>query len=282
MVAGSKGLIIKGEEAMKKHPQVTIVTVCYNSEKYIEECILSVLRQTYDNVEHIIVDGGSTDATLSIIKKYEDRYNMRWISEKDNGMYDAITKGFKMASGDIYAWLNSDDMYMPWACEIVATVMENTDVRWVTGIPCHYNERGVLHNIPRITPVFPQRFIAKGYMDGRIATFLEQESMFWSKELWEEHGHIINKYKAAGDYHLWRAFAKSQPLYTIDSILAGFRIHAGQKSSDRIKYYSEIDYLGKKKKVLKKLKVIDIFWRINSLCDRKHRIRTREYLKGRD
>ena len=98
---------------MNHHPKVSIVTACYNSEKYIEDCIKSIMRQTYDNVEHIIVDGGSTDGTLDIIKKYENQYNMRWISEKDNGMYDAITKGFRMASGEIYAWLNSDDMYMP-------------------------------------------------------------------------------------------------------------------------------------------------------------------------
>ena len=266
---------------MKKHPKVTIVTACYNSEKYLEDCILSIMRQTYDNVEHIIVDGGSTDRTLDIIRKYDGQYNMKWISEKDNGMYDAITKGFRMATGDIFAWLNSDDMYMPWACESVTTVMEKTGIQWVTGIPCHYNERGVLHNIPRITPVFPRKFIAKGYMDGRVTTFLEQESMFWSKELWEKYGHLLGKYKSAGDYHLWKAFAQTQQLYTIDSIISGFRIHADQKSADRNLYYAEVGKQRCFEKVLQTTRIITIICLINSLLNRSLRITLRQFVVER-
>lgn len=263
---------------MNHHPKVSIVTVCYNSDKYIEECIQSIMRQTYDNVEHIIVDGGSTDGTLDIIKKYENQYNMRWISEKDNGMYDAITKGFRMASGEIYAWLNSDDMYMPWACELVAIVMEKTGIQWCTGIPCHYNERGVAHNVPRITPVFPRNFIRKGYMDGRVATFLEQESMFWSKNLWDKAGHVLVQYKTAGDYHLWKEFAKYEALYTLDSVISGFRIHAGQKSGDREKYYAEVGENSLCEKLLQKIKLIQISCCIESIISSKYRIKTRDFL----
>ena len=263
---------------MKLNPKVTIVTACYNSEEYLEQCILSVMRQTYDNVEHIIVDGGSTDGTLDIIKRYDGQYNMRWISEKDNGMYDAISKGFSMATGDIFAWLNSDDMYMPWACEIVAVVMQNTSVQWCTGIPCHYNERGVAHNIPRVTPVFPRKFIAKGYMDGRIATFLEQESMFWTRELWEKCAHVIRNYKVAGDYHLWKEFAKYEALFTLDSVISGFRIHKGQKSADREKYYEEIADLTVKGKILKRTRMIVIASLFQSLLDKSQRMKTRDYL----
>lgn len=263
---------------MIKHPKVSIVTVCYNSEKYIEECIQSIIRQTYDNVEHIIVDGGSTDRTLDIIKKYENKYNMRWVSEKDNGMYDAITKGFKMAGGEIFAWLNSDDMYMPWACELVAVVMEKTGIQWCSGIPCHYNERGVAHNIPRITPVFPQKYICKGYMDGRVATFLEQESMFWSKVLWDKAGHVLAQYKIAGDYFLWKEFAKYEVLYTLDSVVSGFRIHAGQKSSDREKYYTEAGQLNFREKLLAKFKIVSLTLFVHSLFTRTQRIRTKNYL----
>ena len=263
---------------MNHHPKVSIVTACYNSEKYIEDCIKSIMRQTYDNVEHIIVDGGSTDGTLDIIKKYENQYNMRWISEKDNGMYDAITKGFRMASGEIYAWLNSDDMYMPWACELVAIVMEKTGIQWCTGIPCHYNERGVAHNVPRITPVFPRNFIRKGYMDGRVATFLEQESMFWSKNLWDTAGHVLVQYKTAGDYHLWKEFAKYEALYTLDSVISGFRIHAGQKSGDRNKYYAEVGENSLCGKLLQKSKLIKVLCCIESFTFSKYRIKTRAFL----
>lgn len=265
---------------MKKHPKITIVTVCYNSETYLEDCIKSVLNQTYDNIEHIIVDGKSTDHTLDIIKKYDGKYNIRWVSEPDHGMYDAICKGFDMATGDIYAWLNSDDMYMPWACELVAQVMSKTDIQWCTGIPCHYTESGVAHNIARITPSFPQRFIRKGYNDGRIATFLEQESMFWSKELWNRCGKIIREYKYAGDYHLWMNFAKHTRLVTLDSVISGFRIHEGQKSSDKNKYYSEIGDLTFWGKILKTTKIVKIEIMITSLLSKKYRIRTRMYLFG--
>lgn len=265
---------------MHKNPKVSVITACYNSEQYIEDCIRSIMGQTYDNVEHIIIDGGSCDRTLSIIQKYDGKYNMKWISEKDEGMYDAICKGFAMATGEIFAWLNSDDMYMPWACEIVAKVMEQTDVQWCTGIPCHYTERGIAYNIPRVTPVFPQKLIAKGYMDGRVASFLEQESMFWSKELWNKSGNIIRQYKIAGDFHLWKKFAKYEKLITLDSVISGFRIHEGQKSENRDKYYAEVGELTPIGKIWEKTRVIDCYLRIYSLFSKTLRIRTRQYLNG--
>lgn len=264
---------------MEKFPKITIVTVCYNSEEYLEDCIKSVMNQTYNNVEHIIVDGNSTDRTVEIIKKYENQYNMRWISEKDNGMYDAICKGFRMASGEIYAWLNSDDMYMPWACELVANVMSKSDIQWCTGIPCHYTQRGIAYNVPRITPSFPRCFIIKGYNDGRIASFLEQESMFWSKELWNKCSSVLADYKCAGDYHLWKEFAKYQSLVTLDSVISGFRIHDGQKSGDREKYYSEIDDLSLWENVLKRTRVIKIAELLFSIFTRNGRVRTTNFLK---
>ncbi len=89
--------------------RVTIITVTYNSGKYLRDCIESVVQQDYPNIEHILVDGGSTDNTLEIVKAYEGNIS-RWISEKDRGMYDAINKGMNMATGDVIGILNSDDM----------------------------------------------------------------------------------------------------------------------------------------------------------------------------
>ena len=89
--------------------KVSIITPTYNSQKYLEDCIQSVIKQGYKNIEHIIIDGKSQDDTISIIKKYE-RHIAQWVSETDRGMYDAINKGIKMATGDIIGILNSDDM----------------------------------------------------------------------------------------------------------------------------------------------------------------------------
>src|SRR6218665_2201901 len=91
-------------------PKISIVTPVFNRVEYLEQTILSVIDQGYPNLEYIVIDGGSTDGTLEIIKKYEDRI-FYWTSEPDNGMYDAINKGFKKASGQIMAWINSDDLY---------------------------------------------------------------------------------------------------------------------------------------------------------------------------
>ncbi len=109
-----------------KHPLISIITVCYNSEKYIKDTIESVLKQTYQNFQYIIIDGGSTDRTLEIIKKYMPKFNgkMKWISEKDKGIYDAMNKGINLAKGDLIGIINSDDWYNSTALE---TIINNYD-----------------------------------------------------------------------------------------------------------------------------------------------------------
>ena len=102
-------------------------------------------------------------------------------------------------------------------------------------------------------------------MDGRVASFLQQESMFWSRELWDKCGHIIKQYKMARDYHLWKEFAKYESLYTLDSLISGFRIHKGQKSSNREKYYKEVGPLTFTGEVLARAHIITIYCIISSL-----------------
>lgn len=227
---------------MKESIKISIVTPVYNCEEYIERCILSIKNQGYSNFEHIIVDGGSTDATLDIIKKYEGTYNMRYISEKDNGMYDAICKGFEMATGDVYAWLNADDMYMPWAFDVVENVFRhNPQVKWLSGIPSDRNEDDVCFKVAYNIKPYHRKWIQKGYYDGRILfRFLQQESIFFSKELWNNYGKIIRSYKMAGDFHLWKAFAKETDLYMVQTVISSFRTRNNQKSADKEKYYKEV------------------------------------------
>jgi len=101
---------------MSNHPLITLITVCLNSEKTIEETILSIKNQTYKNIEYIIIDGGSKDGTKSIINKYKKNIN-KYISEKDDGLYYAFNKGIKLVSGEIFGFVNSDDILLPNAIE---------------------------------------------------------------------------------------------------------------------------------------------------------------------
>lgn len=227
-----------------KKLKISIVTPTYNSEEYLEKCILSIKNQKYDNYEHIIVDGGSTDGTLDIVKRYEGTYPMKWISEPDEGMYDAINKGFSMASGDIYAWLNSDDFYFPWTFYVVANVFQDERIKWLTGIPSNTKQFGtcdITYQLPNLPTVYCTPLIKRGIYDGRTMYFVQQESCFWVRNLWEEVGGIETKYKLAGDYFLWRKFAQRAELYTVQCNLASFRIHEEQKSKDIKSYYREVD-----------------------------------------
>lgn len=122
----------------KDHPLITIITVVLNNEKFIEETILSVLNQSYKNIEYIIIDGGSTDKTIDIIKKYENSIDL-WISEKDHGIYDAFNKGMKLATGDMLGFVNSDDVLYPEAIQILVKYITKNDVDFIFGgVKKHY------------------------------------------------------------------------------------------------------------------------------------------------
>lgn len=246
---------------------ISIITPTYNSEEYLEECILSIMNQKEKNYEHIIVDGGSTDGTIKIIKKYYGKYNMKWISESDKGMYDAINKGIKMSKGDILAWLNSDDIYLPWATQVMETVCSK-GIQWCTCINAHFNKETILYLNPKSYKIYPQKLIAKGMMEGRKLGSIQQESTFWTRELWEKSGGLDINYKLAGDYNLWTKFAQFEKLYVTNSVIAGFRIHSRQMSSDKEKYYNEISKLNIYELILSKMKVYKI---INALLRAKYK-----------
>ncbi|MCQ2370487.1 MAG: glycosyltransferase [Akkermansia sp.] len=230
---------------------VSIVTPTYNSEEFLEECILSIKGQRRQNFEHIIVDGCSTDGTLDIIRKYEGTYPMRWISEKDGGMYEAIAKGFRMAKGDIFAWLNSDDMYMPWATYAMERICKTGRVQWCTGIPAHYNAAGMQY-VPYFSiPLYAWPLLKKGWYDGQRLGWIQQESSFWTRQLYESAGGLDTGLKYAGDYDLWCRFAQFAPLYSTNVVVGGFRKHKGQKSSAWEKYRAEQPPFGAREQTLK-------------------------------
>lgn len=236
------------------HRKISVVTPVFNGEEFIEKCILSIKNQNYDNYEHIIIDGGSTDNTLTIVKKYEKEYPVKIVSEKDNGMYDAIVKGFSIATGEIFAWLNADDTYLPWAFQIMNYTVDQ-GVNWATCMNAIQNKNDVIYQISK--PYYYRgKWLRKGYYDGRVLNFVQQESTFWTSELWRksEASKIIGEYKLAGDFALWREFSKFEKLYTVKTVIGSFRKHDGQKSADIDVYYDEIEI--KEIKHLKKFLLI--------------------------
>ena len=113
--------------------------------------------------------------------------------------------------------------------------MSKTGIQWCTGVPTVYNEKGVPHVSYKMIPLYPRWLIKNGYMDGRLGYVIQQESTFWTKELWDKCGSVVGNYKLAGDFHLWKAFAHYEPMITLNSVISGFRTHKGQQTSPELR-----------------------------------------------
>lgn len=200
------------------YPKISIVTPNFNQERYLEATILSVLTQGYPNLEYIIIDGGSTDGSLEIIKKYSNQLSY-WISEPDGGMYEAIQKGFDKSTGEIMAWINSDDMYHPGALFVISDIFQSfPEVNWLLGAMTSYDEKGRTIGLER-----SKSFSKYDFYIGNFK-WIQQESVFWRKSLWERTGSKLNfNLKYAGDLALWLSFFAFENLYVIDALIGGFR-----------------------------------------------------------
>ena len=211
----------------EQYPKISIVTPTFNQGNFIEESILSVIEQQYPNLEYIIMDGGSTDSTIEIIKKYEKQLTY-WVSEKDNGMYDALNRGFQRATGEIMGWLNSDDLLIKKSLFTLADIFHNNpDIHWVQGFPCVADESGrIVYQRPQRSSKFS--FYLKEYRDG---IFIQQESTYWRRNLWEKSGSTISvDYKFAGDFELWMRFFKHADQFITPALIGAFRMRQGQIS----------------------------------------------------
>ncbi|MGH2506214.1 MAG: glycosyltransferase family 2 protein [Ktedonobacteraceae bacterium] len=205
-------------------PRISIVTPSYNQGQFIEETIRSVLLQGYPNLEYIIVDGGSTDSSVGIIKKYSD-YLHHWVNERDSGHGNALNKGFERSTGEIMCWLNSDDMYLPWTFRIVADIFTSyPQVNWITGLNAWWSDHGVLTAARRA----PKNIY--DYLLGNYA-WIQQESVFWRRSLWERAGgHINENYRLMIDGELWSRFFLQDSLFIVDCILSGYRVHSTNRA----------------------------------------------------
>ena len=235
--------------------KISIVTACYNAEKYIEETIESVIFQSGDfDLEYIIVDANSTDNTKKLIEGYVGKYKnnaldircnnleLKYISENGNGMYEGIVKGFELCTGDILAYINADDFYMPHAFSTIIDVFNLAPyIKWITGYPNCYNEKGQNNLAHQVYP-YLNDFIKKGYY-GTLFTHIQQESTFWRKELQETIDlNKFREYKFAGDYYLWYTFSHHTSLYRLNSVISGFRARNDNFSFLNIeKYNCEFD-----------------------------------------
>lgn len=223
-------------------PTISIVTVSYNSAPFIERTIRSVLSQNYPNLEYIIIDGGSTDGTVDIIKKYSSSLAF-WTSEKDAGQYDAINKGFSKSSGDIMAFLNADDIHLPWTLTTVSSIFSNLkEIEWLTSLTAStIDETGSIFRSGNIRPVSTKGFRQGLYIPGK-SDFgcIVQEGTFWTRRLWEKSGSAIDiGYKLAADFDLWAKFTDHADVYCLAHPLAAMTRHSGQRSNDMSSYQRE-------------------------------------------
>ncbi len=223
---------------MKSIPKISIVTPSFNQGQFIEQTIQSVLSQGYPNLEYIVMDGGSIDNTIEILKKYEGK--LKWFSEKDKGQSDAINKGLKMATGEIVAWLNSDDYYLPGTLNKVGEYFEtHTNAQWLTGDYEIIDENGKsIHSFVRAYKNFLRRTPFKSTLF--VANYINQPSTFWKKNILNEIGYINEQYHLCMDYDLWLRIYAKYHLHTLYSPLSAFRIHSSSKGKQQfVKQFTE-------------------------------------------
>jgi len=249
--------------------KVTLITVTYNSDKYLEATIESILNQSYENVEYIIIDGGSTDYTLEIIKRYSKLIDY-YVSEKDNGMYDALNKGLKISTGHLIGFCNSDDMLYSndTICQIVQSYEKEIFDCCYGSVQYIDKKSNVLY--ARKPLEFKPRYLVT------LGLPFAQPAFFWTRELMDKTGCFNLNYKIVSDYDLiGRLLLNSKKVYRIKGYLVKFRKHGHSfgdnnsilalKESLKIKK-NFIDRLGMNRFNLSICSMLDrIFQRINQI-----------------
>lgn len=217
----------------KDFPKISIVTPSFGQGRFIRQTIDSVLDQKYPNLEYWVIDGGSKDETVEILKSYGKKLN--WISEPDKGQTDALNKGLKRVSGDILAYINSDDVYLPGTFEKVSQLFaENPQSLWLTGEYRVVDE----NNLPREGVITIYKSVQRWLMS--CAAFLQpvilgvnnpiiQPSTFWRRELQEKIGLFSVDRRYTMDYEYWLKALKQSPVLIVPHIFSAFRVHSQSK-----------------------------------------------------
>jgi glycosyltransferase involved in cell wall biosynthesis len=212
-----------------QYPKISLVTPSLNQGKFIEATIESVLSQNYPNLEYIIMDGGSKDNTLAVLKRYSNQ--LKWVSEKDAGQTNAINKGLRMASGEILAYLNADDILLPGTLlKVAQQFMEHPQTMWVTG-KCRIIDEDN-REIRKLITAYKNLWLHLCHPSILLITdYISQPATFWRASMTSEMGYLDESLHYVMDYEYWlRLYAKYPPTF-IPEYLAAFRIHLQSKTT---------------------------------------------------
>jgi glycosyltransferase involved in cell wall biosynthesis len=260
-------------------PKISIVTPNFNYGHLIEGTIRSVLMQRYPNLEYIVIDDGSVDDSVEIIKKYESKLGY-FEHQENQGQYPSVNKGFSKATGEICGWINSDDVYLPWTFRVVGRIFaEFPEVDWIVGQPSGIQD-GVVHSVYSMR-VFPRVMIRAGlFNDGKpgYGGCIQQESCFWRRTLWEKVGGLRAELQYAADFDLWTRFAQHADLHAVSTLLGGFsdRGNGNRSVANRDKYMNEVrkmvaelraDASSPEAKLARKLEILTAVQRRSRLLD---------------
>jgi len=235
----------------KNLPLVSIITPSFNQARFIKYTILSVKNQTYPNIEHIIIDGGSSDNTLEILRKYEDTYNMRWISEPDEGQADAINKGFKMANGEIIGWLNSDDCYLKTtAVSKVVKSFSITQADIVYGDNVEIDQDNLILRIRCGIPRFSYKLLL-------WCDYISQPTVFFKRKVLEKYA-LDKNLQFAMDYDFWLQLGRAYRFHYLNDIIAAARKHTSCKTVSRLQEVKKEDRVVRRRYKNGDSRVIDV------------------------
>lgn len=229
-------------------PSLSLVTPVLNGQQFIGQTLRSVLEQNYPRLDYIVADGGSSDDTLELVR--EQAPNAKLLSGPDEGLYDALNKGFAATSGEVMGYLNADDLLMPWALSVIGEIFAVfPEIEWLTTLhPMAVDAHGRVVRCRSRTGYSAALFQKGAYFPTVTrpgAFWIQQESTFWRRSLWERAGGGFDPtYRLAGDFDLWRRLFSLTKLYGVDTPLGAFRRHPGQltdRSLDR--YFSEVEII---------------------------------------
>jgi glycosyltransferase involved in cell wall biosynthesis len=210
-----------------RYPRISIITPTYNQSNFITRTIDSVLSQNYPNLEYIVMDGGSTDNTLTILESFNGK--IIWSSEKDNGQADAINKGIKLSTGEIVAFINSDDYYLPGVFQDIAnTFLSRPEIKWITGSYKIIDQND--NDIQTLTVLYKDILRSVPLpVTLKLTNYIVQPSTFWKREVHDSVGYFNQSLRYTFDYDFWLRMIDRYPLYKTNLPLSAFRIHPDSK-----------------------------------------------------